>query len=138
MKITIYNKKDTYHLISKTNGQRLNIPPRGSVSFITNNDNEINYWRALTPEALQKYELGVAFDNEVWNDVIDSMNSCVSDVYEVEEQPITTKQTQGYTEEYLMSLDKEDLFNICKNFDIPYKRNNSVKTLVKLILEKAG
>ena len=106
--------------------------------FFTNNDNEINYWRALTPEALQKYELGVAFDNEVWNDVIDSMNSCVSDVYEVEEQPITTKQTQGYTEEYLMSLDKEDLFNICKNFDIPYKRNNSVKTLVKLILEKAG
>ena len=34
-----------------------------------------------------------------------------------------------------MKMDKEDLFNICDNFGIKYKRNNSVKTLVGLILE---
>lgn len=40
-----------------------------------------------------------------------------------------------YTEEMLSSMDKEDLINLCDNFNIKYKKNNSVKTLVKLLLE---
>lgn len=40
-----------------------------------------------------------------------------------------------YSEEHLLAMSKEDLFNICDNFNIKYKRNNSVKTLVKLLIE---
>ena len=40
-----------------------------------------------------------------------------------------------YTEEQLSQMTKEDLCLICDNFNIKYRKNSSVKTLVKLILE---
>ena len=43
-----------------------------------------------------------------------------------------------YTEENLLKLSKEDLFNICDNFNIKYRKNNSVKTLVGLITTYLG
>ena len=140
MKITVYNKKSESHLISKTNGVLLNIQPFDSVSFITSDDNEINYWRRIQPTSLDRYGLDIEFDDGIWEEGVSFLNpdSCVStNVSKVEkEQPIVTEQTTGYTEESLMQMDKEDLLNICKNFDIPAKRNNSVKTLVRLIMEK--
>lgn len=138
MKITVFNKNKTFYTISKTNGVKLNIPPLGSVSFITDDDREMEYWSSRTPEYLNKYGLAVEFDSEIWQEV-SATNSCVSEYgYEQivgQEQDV---QTSGYTEDQLLKMDKEDLFNICKNFDIPFKRNNSVKTLVKMILEKVG
>lgn len=139
MKITVYNKKSESHLISKTNGVLLNIQPFDSVSFITSDDNEINYWRRIQPTSLDRYGLDIEFDDGIWEEGVSFLNpdSCVSTVPKVDkEQPIVTEQTTGYTEESLMQMDKEDLLNICKNFDIPAKRNNSVKTLVSLIMEK--
>ena len=39
------------------------------------------------------------------------------------------------TKEELLQMDKEDLFNLCDNFNIKYRKNSSVKTLANLILE---
>ena len=138
MKITVFNKNKTPYTISKTNGVKLNIPPLGSVSFITDDDREMEYWSSRTPEYLNKYGLAVKFDSEIWQEV-SATNSCVSEYsYEQIVEQEQDVQTSGYTEDQLLKMDKEDLFNICKNFDIPFKRNNSVKTLVKMILEKVG
>lgn len=139
MKITVFNHNKTPYTISKTNGTRLTIQPLGSVTFITDDEREMDYWSGLTPKYFKKYGLSVEFDSEIWHEV-SATNSCVSEC-SYEEEVIEQEQgvqTNGYTEEQLLKMDKEDLFNICKNFDIPFKRNNSVKTLVKMILEKVG
>lgn len=138
MKITVINKNTESYTISKTNGTKLNIPPFGSVSFITDDDREMEYWTSRPKEYFNKYGLAVEFDSEIWQEV-SATNSCVSE-YSYEQAVVEQKQDVqiGYTEEQLLKMDKEDLFNICKNFDIPFKRNNSVKTLVKMILEKVG
>jgi hypothetical protein len=39
-----------------------------------------------------------------------------------------------YSEEQLLEMDKEDLMNLCNNFDIKYRKNSTVKTLVNLLL----
>lgn len=138
MKITVINKNNESYTISKTNGTKLNIPSFGSVSFITDDDREMEYWTSKPKEYFNKYGLAVEFDSEIWQEV-SATNSCVSE-YSYEQAVVEQKQDVqiGYTEEQLLKMDKEDLFNICKNFDIPFKRNNSVKTLVKMILEKVG
>lgn len=46
----------------------------------------------------------------------------------------TTSTEVEYTEEYLSTLSKEELQDICINKDIPFKKNNSVSTLINLIL----
>ena len=52
----------------------------------------------------------------------------------IQENTEVKQNDNPYSEESLLQLDKEDLFNICDNFNIKYKRSNSVKTLVNLIL----
>ena len=54
---------------------------------------------------------------------------------EAEEPTETNDSTEvEYTEEYLSTLSKADLQEICLNNDIPFKKNNSVSTLINLIL----
>jgi hypothetical protein len=52
---------------------------------------------------------------------------------------ILIKNSLLYTEDFRQAwksqMTKEDLCLICDNFNIKYRKNSSVKTLVKLILE---
>lgn len=60
-------------------------------------------------------------------------------VEEVEAEVLETVETNStkvkYTEEYLKSLTKNELYPILDELNIKYKRNNSVSKLVSLILE---
>ena len=68
--------------------------------------------------------------------IADSANSTTNN--EPIEPDADTTETYGdkpYTEEQLLQMDKEDLALICDNFNIKYRKNSSVKTLVRLIME---
>lgn len=151
MRFAVKNLKNTYHTISRTCGTEITIDPESFVIFDTDDDTEIQFWLNCDGKVLSRCGLQVITrDND-----IDSLASSVgvsikkdvsvvdgfaSPMVEQEMKLATIKEvsetdkTPEYTEEGLSKLDKEDLFNICDNFGIKYKRSNSVKTLVNLIL----
>lgn len=161
MLFAIQNMKKVSHTICRPNGIRLSIKPGMFVIFDTENDNEITYWLNINPGLLSGYGIRL-ITNEP--DIRKISSSCICDGQEnigdtsiisgsvspmVEDIASITYQKSendepneesdtynggSYTEEELSQMSKEDLFNICDNFNIPYKRNNSVKTLVALIL----
>ena len=147
MKITVYNHKRSSHVISKTNGQRLNIFPYSHVEFITDDEREIKYWKGLTKEALSKYGLSVSFGDDDSNNVsvadgfVSPYAKQIAEQYSNKPNESTTQESEEdngfYSKEELMQMDKEDLFNLCNNFGIKYRKNASVKALVAQILEKA-
>lgn len=151
MKFAVKNLKDTPHTICRFNGQKVKIQPKEIITVNTDDVNEYNYWKSLKQEQLNLYGLDVILDedqilkannsNYVDASIVDGFVSPIakeiasSTKVKVEEEVNTNTSDDTYTEENLMKMDKEDLFNICDNFGIKYKRNNSVKTLVGLILE---
>lgn len=151
MKFAVKNLKDTPHTICRFNGQKVKIQPKETITVNTDDVNEYNYWKSLKREQLNLYGLDVILDedqilkannsNYVDASIVDGFVSPIakeiasSTKVKVEEEVNTNTSDDTYTEENLMKMDKEDLFNICDNFGIKYKRNNSVKTLVGLILE---
>lgn len=151
MKFAVKNLKDTPHTICRFNGQKVKIQPKEIITVNTDDVNEYNYWKSLKREQLNLYGLDVILDedqilkannsNYVDASIVDGFVSPIakeiasSTKVKVEEEVNTNTSDDTYTEENLMKMDKEDLFNICDNFGIKYKRNNSVKTLVGLILE---
>lgn len=71
------------------------------------------------------------------NTKLDNSDTSNSDTVDdiVADNTISENSSPEYTEEMLSQMDKEDLMNLCDNFNIKYKKNNSAKTLVKLLLE---
>ena len=150
MKITVYNGKRSSHVICKTNGQRLTVFPHSSVDIITDDEREIKFWQSQTQEVLTRYGLSISFDNEESNavSVADGFVSPYAKQIAEQAQPQVKQQVKQivedsesnegfYSEDELLQMDKEDLFNLCNNFGIKYRKNASVKTLVAQILEKA-
>lgn len=151
MKIAVRNLKNSHHTISRINGQIIDIDANNFVILDTDDEMEIQYWLNCNKSVLKRCGLAVVTDDRQ----IDSLASSVgvpikkdvsvvdgfaSPIVEEESKTINKESTNveqydnSYSEENLMKMDKEDLFNICNNFNIKYKRSNSVKTLVNLIL----
>lgn len=145
MKITVYNGKRSNHIICKTNGQRLTVFPYSSVDIITDDEREIKFWQSQTQEVLSRYGLSVSFDVEESNSVsvADGFVSPYAKQIAEQSKPQVKQTAENksdsdngfYSEDELLQMDKEDLFNLCNNFDIKYRKNASVKTLVAQILE---
>ena len=72
------------------------------------------------------------------NDEVDAepVTEELVEVEEINEQVEETTNTKlAYTEEELNTMSKEDLQEICDTYSISYRKNNSISTLVGLIME---
>ena len=72
------------------------------------------------------------------NDEVDAepVTEELVEVEEINEQVEETTNTKlAYTEEELNTMSKEDLQEICDTYGISYRKNNSISTLVGLIME---
>lgn len=153
MRIAVVNRNNFNHTICRTSGQKIVILPKNYIILDTDNEQEINYWTSLKEDIANKIGIKV-LTNE--SDIIaletgrhtqnaDSMKYTEVSVVGDSVSPIakeiaesTKKQLPDdyfYTKEELLQMDKEDLINICNNFNIKYRKNSSVKTLANLILE---
>lgn len=164
MKIGIKNNNTFIHTVCRISGQKIYIQPKSYIIIDTDNDQEINYWKNLKPDVAKSVGIEVVIDNikkltasgddtihtESTNDseninvsIVDNFVSPVAK--QIAESIMPKRNTENvseakedngfYTKEQLLQMPKEDLFNICDNFNINYRKNNSVKTLVNLILE---
>ena len=135
MKFAVRNIKETPHTICRFTGHKVKIQPKDFVIIDTDNYDEYQYWKSLDKKRLFSYGIDVLFDeakiaqisNNNYTDtsIIDGFVSPIakeiaSTSNNVEDED--NKDSQ-YTEENLLKLAKEDLFNICDNFNIKYKRN---------------
>lgn len=161
MRFAIKNIKKNNHTICRTTGQTLTIEPKSFIIFDTDNQREIDYWTKLDVNIQKRCGLEVVTDEKVirflerqikqkptktkpeereYTDVSIMDNSVspiaqqIANSYIKSEEKVEQETESEYTKEYLSELSKEDLFNICENFGIKYRRNSSVKTLVSLIL----
>ena len=146
MRFSVTNLKDSSHTICRTNGSKITIQPKSFVILDTDNESEINYWRNVDKNILKKCGLDVITSDKDIDSLQYENSNVVKDVSVIDgfaspmaEQTFSESQenspdSKNYSEENLLKLPKEDLFNICDNFNIKYKRSNSVKTLVNLIL----
>lgn len=134
MKIVIKNAKATGHTICRATGQKIKIEPNSYVTIDTDEENEIRYWNEISPDILKRSGLIVITDDVE----IQELESKEKE-NDLKKKKYEKTQSDGfYSEQELLNMDKEDLFNICNNFGISYKKNNSVKTLVKMILESVA
>ena len=92
-----------------------------------------------TVEETTEPEIIVEVDEPVeLNDEIDAepVTEELVEVEEINEQVEDTTNTKlAYTEEELNTMSKEDLQEICDTYGISYRKNNSISTLVGLIME---
>lgn len=151
MRFAVKNIKDTKHMICRFSGSKVILQPGEIQIFDTEDEKEFNYWNDLPDAKLQMYGLEVITDeaqiekSSATHDtsIVDGFVSPIAreiaeSTLKSEEQVIpssTSSDNNEYTEESLSQMSKEELFAICDERGIKYKRNNSVKTLVGLILE---
>lgn len=153
MKVAVKNIRNSNHTICRVNGEKLLINPRGFVVFDVDSERETAYWTAMSNRDTSSYGLEIITDTSKIYELESGAfnNSSIVDNFvspiarEIAETTKVSKPDTGceeidntnqeFTEEKLLQMDKEDLFNLCDNFSIKYKRNNSVKTLVKLLVE---
>lgn len=162
MKIAVVNLKDTDHTICTTTGSKIVIRPNNYTILECETDRDISFWTGLSDETLNRYGLKVVVDEKdileldsrlsdilykdssiadgfvspVAKQIADSIQAGIKK--ETESEPTKEESTDDigcYKESELLQMNKEDLFNLCDNFNIKYKRNNSVKTLVNLLKE---
>lgn len=57
-----------------------------------------------------------------------------ADTFNKQQNNNTNQSNNEYTEDSLSKMEREDLINICENFGIKYRKNNTSETLIKLIL----
>jgi len=151
MKIAVRNLKNSHHTISRINGQVINIEPNSFIILDTDDEAEVQYWLNCDKKVLKRCGLSVVTDDRQINSLASSVGVSIkkdvsvvdgfaSPIVEEESKTVIKESTNveqtdnPYSEESLLKMDKEDLFNLCDNFNIKYKRSNSVKTLVNLIL----
>ena len=152
MRIGILNNNNHTHTVCRTNGTKINISAKSFVIIDTDVEQEINYWTNLSKTITDKIGISVltnesdilslelnkhTFSNDMKYTDVSVVGDSVSPIAkEIAES--TKKQLSDdyfYTKEELLQMDKEDLFNLCDNFNIKYRKNSSVKTLANLILE---
>lgn len=165
MKFAIKNLKNVPHNICRTTGQRLEIRPNDFIIFDTDNDREIKYWTGLKDSirdslgiqvitssveirslekrmTLQKTKNFVEYTDvsivdgsisPIAQQIVDSIT--VNEPIEPDSDEPTDCGEKPYSEEQLLQMNKDDLVEICNNLNIKHRKNSSVKTLVKLILE---
>lgn len=156
MRIAIVNHKNSDHKICRMDGTIVNVP-KGSYVIVDLEDNvtEINYWTKMSSSTLATYGLSVLSDEYSISNLIRKHNNYMTQnntvsVFDSGESPIARQianvvddpeQSDDvpniYSEEYLMSLSKEELMSILDEKGIKYRKNNSVKTLVSKVLETA-
>ena len=155
MKLAVVNLKKIYHTICGMGGKITVIHPN-SYHIIDSIDSEREYkiWSTMAETTLQKYGLRVILDEQeicsLDSGISDTANKDVSitdgfvspvakaiadSILPERKDSGKTDDTGSFKESDLLQMDKEDLFNLCDNFNIKYKRNNSVKTLVNLLIE---
>lgn len=85
------------------------------------------------PETIVEVDEPVILSDEV---DAEPVNEELVEVEEINEQVEETTNTKlAYTEEELCTMSKEDLQEICDTYSISYRKNNSISTLVNLIME---
>jgi hypothetical protein len=152
MRIGIKNNNNFVHTVCRTNGTKMQIPAKGYIVIDTDNEQEISYWTNINKSVTDKIGIEVLTNdldivsleishNNIKSDVsiVDSAASPVArqiaeSTYSNNNNSDSVSKDNFYTKEQLLDMDKEDLINICNNFNIKYRKNSSVKTLVKLIL----
>lgn len=126
MKILIKNDRDIFHTITRINGMALELKPNGYTVLDVSNE-EFSFWTNLNKSVLLECGISV-YSNE------SDIKKVMSETNELEQEYVIDEEN-FYTEDQLLSMSKEDLFNLCDDLNIKYRKNNSVKTLVKLLLD---
>ena len=151
MRIGIKNNNNFVHTVCRINGQKININAKDFIIIDTDNEQEINYWTNIKKDVTDKIGISVATNETdilklsndsqqvLYNNSVSVVDNAVSPVAKqiaesINKNNIEDKQNYFYTKDQLLNMDKEDLINICKNFDLKFRKNSSVKTLVSLIL----
>ena len=157
MKLAIVNLKDTDHTICLATGQRVVIGPK-KYHLVDSSESERDYsiWFNMSPENVARYGLKVVTDEieicgldsgtsdtdykdvSIVDGFVSPVAKEIADSVKVKPEKTETDKpddTGSFKESELLEMDKEDLFNLCDNFNIKYKKNNSVKTLVNLLIE---
>ncbi len=141
MRIAIKNNNKKSHTICAPGGSKVDILPNNYVVLHVEEDRDLLFWDRLKDEVAERYGLKIIRDEDLIDKLESEMSVSISDGYvspiakEIAEGHDNTSDNGFYTEEQLLQMDKEDLFNLCDNFNIDYDRNSSVKTLVALIME---
>ena len=112
---------------------------------ITSNTNEVNVIESVIEEAKEPETTVVNDSVDIVENVVETFipadvvnNTNVEEVENVSEETNNVETVENiveYTKEYLSTLSKEELQNILIDKDIPFKKNNSVNTLISLILK---
>lgn len=126
MKILIKNDRDIFHTITRINGNALELKPN-EYKILDVSDEEFSFWTNLNKSVLLGCGISV-YSNE------SDIKKVMSETNELEQEYVIDEEN-FYTEDQLLSMSKEDLFNLCDDLNIKYRKNNSVKTLVKLLLD---
>jgi hypothetical protein len=152
MRIGILNNNNHTHTVCRTNGTKINISAKSFVIIDTDVEQEINYWTNLSKTITDKIGISVltnesdilslelnkhTFSNDMKYTDVSIVGDSVSPIAKEIAESTKKQLSDGYfyTKEELLQMGKEDLFNLCDNFNIKYRKNSSVKTLANLILE---
>lgn len=81
------------------------------------------------PEILQNVE-----ESEPITADLEEVPAQINESVTISEQVNESDKSVAYTEEELSNMSKEELQEICETFEIPYKKNNSVNTLITNIM----
>ena len=126
MKILIKNDRDVFHTITRCNGKPLELEPNG-YKVLDVSESEYDFWTNLSKSVLTTCGISIYSDESEIRTTLSESNELV--------QEYVINEENFYTEDQLLGMNKEDLFDLCDDFNIKYRKNNSVKTLVKLLLD---
>lgn len=126
MKILIKNDRDIFHTITRINGKALELKPN-EYKILDVSDEEFSFLNDLNKSVLIECGISVYSNESDIKKVMSEENNL--------EQEYVIDEENFYTEDQLLSMSKEDLFDLCDDLNIKYRKNNSVKTLVKMLLD---
>ena len=152
MRIAIVNNMNVDHSIYRLSGEMVRIKNNDYVIIETDDDSsESNYWVMMSQNPNNKYGLKVYTDANSISRIIreygdkDDNQNYVSPVDSFDphafSQPVKQSDSSPkseYTEESLSNLSRDELISIIESKNIKYRKNNTVKTLIKLILESGS
>ena len=81
------------------------------------------------PEVLQNVK-----ESEPITVDLEEVSAQINEPVTISEQVNESDKSVAYTEEELSNMSREELQEICETFEIPYKKNNSVNTLITNIM----
>lgn len=100
------------------------------VDVIDNSDVSSNSVTEISePEILQN-----VVESEPITADLEEVLAQINEPVTISEQTNEGSKSVAYTQEELSNMSKEELQEICETFEIPYKKNNSVNTLITNIM----